>query len=109
MNKNNITINDLARIRKIINLIINILEKNINDFSKNNIISEENKELIGFLIGNKDNVVSIVTKLTNLLTKVIPLEEKMGINNTIQEEKLTNDDTEMIKRYIEKTILLSKS
>ena len=109
MNKNNITINDLARIRKIINLIINILEKNINDFSKNNIISEENKELIGFLIGNKDNVVSIVTKLTNLLTKVIPLEEKMGINNTIQDEKLTNDDTEMIKRYIEKTILLSKS
>lgn len=104
MNKqNNFSVNDLARIRKIINLIINVLEDSINDYSHNNTITEENKELINFLIGSKDNVVSIITKLTNLLIKVIPLEEKINNNENIEEnEKLTNEDIEILERYIDK-------
>ena len=58
MNKqNNFSVNDLARIRKIINLIINVLEDSINDYSNNNALTEENKDLINFLIGSRDNVV----------------------------------------------------
>lgn len=104
MNKqNNFSVNDLARIRKIINLIINVLEDSINDYSHNNTITEENKELINFLIGSKDNVVSIITKLTNLLVKVIPLEEKINNEENVEDnEKLTNDDIEILKEYIDK-------
>lgn len=103
-NKNNFSINDLARIRKIINLIINVLEDNIENFSNSNSILENNKELINFLIGSKDNVVSIITKLTNLLVKVIPLEEKINNsdNNIKDDEKLTNEDIEILERYIDK-------
>lgn len=103
-NKNNFSINDLARIRKIINLIINVLEDNIENFSNSNSILESNKELINFLIGSKDNVVSIITKLTNLLVKVIPLEEKINNsdNNIKDDEKLTNEDIEILERYIDK-------
>ena len=104
INKNNFSINDLARIRKIINLIINVLEDNIENFSNSNSILESNKELINFLIGSKDNVVSIITKLTNLLVKVIPLEEKINNsdNNIKDDEKLTNEDIEILERYIDK-------
>ncbi len=102
-NKNNFSINDLARIRKIINLIINVLEDSINDYSNNNTLTEENKDLINFLIGSRDNVVSIITKLTNLLVKVIPLEEKINNEENIEDnEKLTNDDIEILKEYIDK-------
>ncbi len=102
-NKNNFSINDLARIRKIINLIINVLEDSINDYSNNNTLTEENKDLINFLIGSRDNVVSIITKLTNLLVKVIPLEEKINNEENVEDnEKLTNDDIEILKEYIDK-------
>lgn len=102
-NKNNFSVNDLARIRKIINLIINVLEDSINDYSNNNTLTEENKDLINFLIGSRDNVVSIITKLTNLLVKVIPLEEKINNEENIEDnEKLTNDDIEILKEYIDK-------
>lgn len=101
-NKNNFSINDLARIRKIINLIINVLEDSIEKFSDNNLMLDNNKELINFLIGSKDNVVSIITKLTNLLVKVIPLEEKINNDNIKDDEKLTNEDMEILEQYIDK-------
>ena len=100
-NKNNFSINDLARIRKIINLIINVLEDNIENFSNSNSILESNKELINFLIGSKDNVVSIITKLTNLLVKVIPLEEKI-LPKISNDDKISEDDIEILKRYIDR-------
>lgn len=101
--QNNFSVNDLARIRKIINLIINVLEDSINDYSNNNTLTEENKDLINFLIGSRDNVVSIITKLTNLLVKVIPLEEKINNEENVEDnEKLTNDDIEILKEYIDK-------
>lgn len=102
MENKNISINDLAKIRKIINLIINILENSIDDFSNNIYDSGENKDLIKFLIGSKDNVVSIITKLTNLLIKVIPLEEKINQSKLSDDEKLTNDDMEILLNYIER-------
>lgn len=99
----NISINDLTRIRKIILTVIQILENNINDFSQNNIISEENKAIINFLFGNKRDIVSIITSLTNALVKVIPLEEKINDSQQIQnDEKLSDDDMEILKRYIDK-------
>ena len=110
MNKdNNISINDLSRIRKIINLVINIIETSINDYSEDKLMLEKNKKLLDFLIGNKENVVSIITKLTNLLLKVMPLEEELNHTND-NVEKLNNEDIEIIMKYIDKcNFLFNKS
>lgn len=96
-----ISINDLTKLRKIIFLIIDILENNINDFS-NNVEVERNTKLITFLIGDSENVVSILTKLINSLVKVIPLEEKVSSVSDDKIEKLSDEDVEILKRYIDK-------
>lgn len=96
-----ISINDLTKLRKIIFLIIDILENNINDFS-NNVEAERNTKLITFLIGDRENVVSILTKLINSLVKVIPLEEKFSSVSDDKIEKLSEEDVEILKRYIDK-------
>ena len=110
MNKDkNVSINDLSRIRKIINLVINIIETSINDYSEDKLMLEKNKKLLDFLIGNKENVVSIITKLTNLLLKVMPLEEQLNHAND-NVEKLNNEDIEIIMKYIDKcNFLFNKS
>lgn len=110
MNKDkNVSINDLSRIRKIINLVINIIETSINDYSEDKLMLEKNKKLLDFLIGNKENVVSIITKLTNLLLKVMPLEEQLNHTND-NVEKLNNEDIEIIMKYIDKcNFLFNKS
>ncbi len=102
MKDKNISITDLTRIRKLILTVIKILEDNINDFSKDNIISDKNKAIIDFLFGNKRDIVSIITSLTNALVKVIPLEEKVSNAQIQDEEKLSDDDIEILKRYIDK-------
>lgn len=97
-----ISVNDLARLRKIIFLIVDILENNINNFSTNENTGEKDKKLINFLMGEKENVVSILTKLINSLIKVIPLEEKFSPTSDEKNEKLSDDDMEILKRYIDK-------
>ena len=101
---NNFSVDDLTRLRKLIVAVVKVLEESINDFSKNNTISENNKDFIDFLFGKKCDIVSIITKLTNTLIKVIPIEEKILTleNNDKEQEKLSDDDIEMIRRYIKK-------
>lgn len=96
-----ISINDLARLRKIIFLIVDILENNINNFSNFEDVDDKNKKLIKFLIGEKENVVSILTKLINSLVKVIPLEEKI-LPKIGNDDKISEDDIEILKRYIDR-------
>ncbi len=97
-----ISINDITRLRKIIFLIIDILENNINNFSRNDIISEKDKKLINFLMGEKENVVSILTKLINSLAKVIPLEDRVPPISSEKDEKLSEEDIEILKKYIDR-------
>lgn len=96
-----ISINDLARLRKIIFLIVDILENNINNFSNFEDVDDKNKKLIKFLIDEKENVVSILTKLINSLVKVIPLEEKI-LPKISNDDKISEDDIEILKRYIDR-------
>ncbi len=104
MNKknNNFSVNDLTRMRKLIVAVVKVLEESINEFSENSVISEENRELIDFLFGKKCDIVSIITKLTNALIKVIPLEEKISTAVNPEEEKLSDEDVEILRRYIKK-------
>ncbi len=104
MNKknNNFSVNDLTRMRRLIIAVVKVLEESINDFSENNVVSDKNKELIDFLFGKKCDIVSIITKLTNALIKVIPIEEKISATENVEDEKLSEDDVEIIRRYIKK-------
>ena len=96
-----ISINDLVKLRKMIFLIIDILENNINHFSDLDDIDDKNKKLIKFLIGERENVVSILTKLINSLVKVIPLEEKI-LPKSNNDNKISEEDAEILKRYIDR-------
>lgn len=96
-----ISINDLVKLRKMIFLIIDILENNINHFSDLDNMDDKNKKLIKFLIGERENVVSILTKLINSLVKVIPLEEKI-LPKSNNDNKISEEDIDILKRYIDR-------
>lgn len=82
---------ELEKIKKIINIIINLLEESIESIQKGD-LDEDKQELLQFLIGNKESVVSIITKLSNLLLK-------MGIKDD-NEQKIEDVDIEIIKKYL---------
>ncbi len=92
---------DLLKIRRIIKTIITLLEKNIQKIENGEEfeIDENQKKLFDFLIGSKDNVLSTITKLTNLLIKVAPLDEDEEVTKVA---KLEQEDLEILERYIKK-------
>lgn len=95
---------DLELTRKIIVSLIIRLENIINDKSSN----KENFDEWKHLWGEKENVVSLLTKLTSLLVKVVPVEIKLldsyksEKNTQISGRIINSDDKEIIKRYIQK-------
>ena len=70
----NKSIKELEKIKKIINIIINLIDNNIESIKDGN-IDQNQQELLQFLIGNKESVVSIITKLSNILLKLGLLEQ----------------------------------
>ena len=93
------SIEELQKIKKIINMIINLLENNITLIKDGQIeFDESQKELLKFLIGNKENVVSIISKLSNLLLKFNVLENEQ--NNSNNNFVLNDIDLEIIKTYL---------
>lgn len=90
---------ELKKIKKIVGIIINILEKSILNINEDNIeIINKNNDLLNFLIGNKENIVSILNKLSSLLIKINSFTED-NENNNIELEK---DDINIIVDYINK-------
>ena len=95
---------DLDLTRKIIVSLIVKLENIIND----NAYNKENFEEWKYLWGEKESVVSILTKLTSLLVKVVPVERKLLDSDKAEKPNQTSgriinsDDKEIIKRYIQK-------
>lgn len=84
----------LAKVRRIIDILIAKLEKSIDDKS---IIKELPEHW-----GEKENVVSILTKLTSLLVKVIPLEREFDDSDVEVRPKISAEDKEIIRRYFER-------
>lgn len=86
---------ELSKIKRIINLIINLLEKSISNFES----GDENcvdENLLNFLIGNKESIVSVINKLSLLLIKINSVDEK-EIKSDIELQK---DDIKIILDYI---------
>lgn len=90
----NKSIKELEKIKKIINVIINLIDNNIESIKDGN-IDQNQQELLQFLIGNKESVVSIITKLSNILLK-------LGLLEQTDQENVDNEDIEIIKRYLSK-------
>ena len=90
----NKSIKELEKIKKIINIIINLIDNNIESIKDGN-IDQNQQELLQFLIGNKESVVSIITKLSNILLK-------LGLLEQTDQENIDNEDIEIIKRYLSK-------
>jgi hypothetical protein len=110
--KRKIQIEDLRRTRKIVTSIIKHLDNEIINpviIKKSLHESEELKEQLHLLIGEKGDITSAIAKLTNLLIKIIPLEQKTceGFDGEELEEesrKILGEDMDIIKRFMYKTI-----
>jgi len=95
---------NLSDTRKLINFLMVRLEKLID--SKE--FTEELQMEWKYIWGEKENVVSVLTKLTGLLVKVIPIEqqivdsENIDVSEKKQKGVLTKNDKEIIRRYVER-------
>jgi uncharacterized membrane protein len=107
-----IEIEDLKKIRRIVSSIIfHIDEKFINPVVMEQKLSN-NKEFmdeIRLLIGNKDNITSVIVKLSNLIIKIIPIEQRTAeIESSFvhdeENDRVDVEDMKIILRYIERII-----
>jgi hypothetical protein len=91
-------LNELQKIKEIIHIIISLLEDNINNIKNFNAeLREEQKELLNFLIGNRENVVSIITKLSNLLIKLNDATNYVEVDSNDEMEDI---DFELMEKFL---------
>lgn len=84
----------IIKIKSIINKIIELLENNLQNFEVNK-LDENQQEFLEFVIGKKENLVSIISKLTNILLKIQPFDD-----NNSKEIKLNNIDIDIINEFL---------
>ncbi len=89
---------EFKKIKKIIGIIINLLEKSVLSIDNSIKLSDKNNDLLNFVIGHKENIVSVLNKLTSMLIKIDPFTND-NKNNNVELEK---DDINIIIDYINK-------
>lgn len=117
----------LGKTRAIIGLMLDKLEEEITIFSNNNSkygganidsgdsesLSEAQKLSQKFWWGDKESASSILHRLTQLLLKLIPLEQEIAkldlskadlaeLEEIVEKTKLPEEDLEIINRYLER-------
>ena len=88
---------DLERTRNLISSLLYKLEQDIAnpDFFE----LQENK----ILWGEKENVVSLLTKLTQMLLKIIPAENQMKeVAEDVFEEEFSDSDMQILREYVDR-------
>ena len=88
---------ELTKIKKIINMIINLLEKSITNLNKENELTNRQKDLLGFLLGNKENIISVISKLSLLLIKI---DSATNGSSNMKGIELEKNDVKIILDYI---------
>lgn len=96
---NKISTISLLKMQTIINNIIIVLEKNLLSIKENEIQTQQQKELIEYLIGKKENIISTLSKLINLSLKLS--ESSFQQKNNIV---LPNIDIKIINKFLKKNI-----
>lgn len=92
----------LLKMQTMINNIIIILENNLMFIKENKFRTQQQIELIDYLVGKKENIVSVLTKLINLSLKLNNNNNKNleNKNNSI----LTGIDVKIINKFFKKNI-----
>ena len=101
----------LAKSRKLIGKMLEKLDSEIQDFESKD--KSKDKDFQKFWWGDKESASSILTRLTSLLLKLIPLEQdiaKLDLTKTdiaelediIEKTKLPQDDLDIINRFAER-------
>ncbi len=84
---------DIEKVREMTRYLIERLEEGIvnNDF----LTSKEDKTFWG----DKENALSLLTKLTQILIKIPPIDDEDDSSN---QEIINENDMEILKQYVEK-------
>ena len=101
----------LSKSRKLIGKMLEKLDSEIQDFESKD--KSKDKDFQKFWWGDKESASSILTRLTSLLLKLIPLEQdiaKLDLTKTdiaelediIEKTKLPQDDLDIINRFAER-------
>lgn len=61
------------KVKHIVDNVVELLEKNLENIN-NNTLTDEQKNTLELVIGKKENVISALLKLTNIILKIQPFE-----------------------------------
>lgn len=61
------------KVKHIVDNVVELLEKNLENIN-NNALTDEQKDKLELVIGKKENVISALLKLTNIILKIQPFE-----------------------------------
>jgi len=84
---------DLQKTRNLISYLLSKLEQDLS--SPDDFDLEKNK----FLWGEKENAVSLLTKLTQMMIKIMPDEKEKKI---AAKEQISEEDMVILKEYVER-------
>ena len=91
---------DIVRIKNIITKIINFLEKYIADMENDNFEPNQQQQQIFYcLVGGKENIVSIITKLGRLLIKLNEFDDSKN-NSSGDNIELNEIDIQLIQKFL---------
>lgn len=95
------SLQEIKKIKSIIKIIITLLEDNINTINDGKVELDENqKDLLNFLIGNKNNVVSIIAKLSDLIIKLDEVSNDDGEQQNCNIAELKEIDFTLLKKFL---------
>lgn len=99
-------VEDVIRARRIVSHILERLENGMS--STELVTSKEDK----FLWGEKDNVISILGKLTQMMLKLIPAEQQIiedYASEELDRKEISSEDMDILQRFISRYINENKN
>lgn len=88
---------ELFRVRLMANILLSRLEKQLEKGE------DADAECFARWWGERENALSILTKITQILTKTIPLE-KLAEDDSIKEQPITDEEIAIFERYMKRCI-----
>jgi len=83
---------DLRRARRMVSSLLLKLEDNL--------LNPSEDEDLKTWWGDKENALSVLTKITQVLLKVIPAEQEILNGNGKEAENVSTDDMEILEQYV---------
>lgn len=85
--------NDLVRLHRIVNQLLSFLEKSLEEGPPFDGVEE--------IFGAKENVMSVITKLSQILLKIAPLIENQAEENNV-DLAISEEEQEIVEQFIER-------